>query len=346
MPNPTRIARTVARALAIGGGGPVRTTDLLSGGLTPAQVKAAVASGALVGFQRGIWLPLEAWDVAESGVQLRLAARAALLAFPGCVISHHTAAVLHGLPLPVTTEWSRRRWFGDAGDNCNGVASGYERPTIHLTRLAGRSQASRSTTPWVHIHGGHKKIIASTVDDFPCTDLLTTAIDMGCETSSRWALAILDAAIRAQFGLDFDRRSLQAQIRQQLGRHVGRPGIRRVRRLVSFIEPASESALESISRWQMHRGRIPAPRCNVVVVGADGREYRADFLWETERVIGEADGMGKYESIADVHAEKRRQSALEQAGWRVVRWNWQQAVMQPRVMIALVRSALSLPPRF
>lgn len=341
MPNPGRIAHTVARAAEIGSGRPVRTQALLEGGLTKAQVKSAVANEALFGFQRGIWLPRDIWASADDDARLGLAARAALMAFPGCVISHHTAAILHGLPLPDEAEWSRRTWIGDEESRRD-----EDLPTIHLTRLEGRSQTSRATAPWVHIHGGHNKIAPSTASGLPCTDLLTTAIDMGCETSARWALAILDAAARAEFGSDVPRPVMFSVVRTRLRHHVGRPGIRRVRRLVPCIEPAAESALESISRWQLHRGRVPAPRCNVVVVGADGREYRADFVWDDHRVIGEADGMGKYESIEDLRLEKRRQVALEQAGWRVIRWTWQQALWQPRDMIGLVRSALGMNARF
>ena len=338
MPNPSRIAATIAQSVEIGGGLPVRRSDLIAGGLTPAQIKASIARGSLLGFQRGILLSRELWEKSDQAQQIHLAAHAALLAFPGCVASHHTAAALHGLPLPGSSEWMPRHAFkGFPG-------SAVEMPVIHLTRVRGRSITSRANLPWVKVHGGHGRVSAVNVAGLPSTDVITTAIDLGCLTSARWAVAILDAAWRQVGGAHADARQIRRDMRARIARHVRRPGIRRIRRVTPFINPAAESPLESISRWQMHRAHIPAPQCNVVVLGADSHEYRGDFCWAKQRVIGEADGFTKYESEQDFIAEKRRQLALEQAGWRVVRWSWQQAVVQPRVMVALVRQALSLPP--
>lgn len=54
---------------------------------------------------------------------------------------------------------------------------------------------------------------------------------------------------------------------------------------------------------------------------------RVDFAWPRFRVVGEFDGAVKYtgspEEVARVvMAEKHRQQAIEDAGWRVVRWTW------------------------
>jgi very-short-patch-repair endonuclease len=76
------------------------------------------------------------------------------------------------------------------------------------------------------------------------------------------------------------------------------------------------------------------------VTGADGRSYRADFLWREHRVIGEADGMLKYTSIEDVRAEKRREDALRQAGYVLVRWTAEELRRTPDRVIARVLTAL------
>lgn len=340
MPDPSRIAATVVGVRRIGGDDPVQLSSLIEGGLTRAQVRAAAARNELFQIQRGIWLARESWEeVKDTEDQLRLAARAALMAFPGCVVSHATAAQLHGLPVPPSEEWSRRTWLTTPD-----MAIG-DWPIVHLTRIKGRSIASRSYAPWVQVHGGHGKVTSHQVEGVPITDVMTTAVDVSCSTSTRWALAIMDAAIRRTFGPSIEFDFIRREIRGRISRHVRRPGIRRVRRVTPLVNPAAESALESISRWHMHRARIPAPELNVDVLGSDGKNYRADFYWKAQRVIGEADGMGKYMTIEDLHAEKRRHLALEQAGWRVVRWDWQQALWQPRQVVSLVRAALEMPSR-
>lgn len=81
----------------------------------------------------------------------------------------------------------------------------------------------------------------------------------------------------------------------------------------------------------MHTEGIPAPRTQVVIRDANGAFARVDFLWDDLRVIGEADGLTKYEpderrAVRDiVRTEKRREERLADAGYEVVRWGWQDA---------------------
>jgi len=56
---------------------------------------------------------------------------------------------------------------------------------------------------------------------------------------------------------------------------------------------------------------------------------RSDFGWEEQRTLGEFDGRVKYgrllrpgETAADtVYREKRREDALRDQGWQLVRWS-------------------------
>ena len=79
------------------------------------------------------------------------------------------------------------------------------------------------------------------------------------------------------------------------------------------------------------------------MLGDDGRTYWLDFWWDDERVIGEADGLGKYRDRDDLLAEKHRQEALETRARAVVRWGMAQAVPDPRPMLERLRHALSPP---
>jgi hypothetical protein len=129
-----------------------------------------------------------------------------------------------------------------------------------------------------------------------------------------------------------------------------RTGIDAARRALALVDPASESVLESISRWQMHRHRLPMPQCGMPITGDDGRTYWADFVWWDLRIIGEADGALKYDTRDDLIREKARQEALERAGWLVIRWNWAEAVTDPRIMIRRIERAIERrrmhPPLF
>ncbi|HSF26480.1 MAG TPA: hypothetical protein VLC50_03085, partial [Actinomycetes bacterium] len=61
----------------------------------------------------------------------------------------------------------------------------------------------------------------------------------------------------------------------------------------------------------------------VLIRDADGHVVaRADFLWRAQRVVGEVDGKVKYVGprADSLWREKRRQEAVEDAGFVVVRW--------------------------
>ncbi|WGT46915.1 hypothetical protein [Tessaracoccus lacteus] len=73
---------------------------------------------------------------------------------------------------------------------------------------------------------------------------------------------------------------------------------------------------------------------------------RPDFLWEGVRLVGEVDGRWKYDELlrhgetsADViMREKRREEAIRQAGYWIVRWDWKAIV--DGTVASLVRQAI------
>ena len=79
--------------------------------------------------------------------------------------------------------------------------------------------------------------------------------------------------------------------------------------------------------------------------GASGRFYFGDFVWRGRRLIGEADGLGEYggaerEIRAALAAERHRQRDLEDAGWKVHRWDTREA---PKTWLARLHRALGGP---
>lgn len=111
------------------------------------------------------------------------------------------------------------------------------------------------------------------------------------------------------------------QLAAALSRAGGLTGIRRARDIVSLASGAAESPLESVVRLRLHDAGLPPPQLQFPVTGADGKRYRVDFAWPERRLILEADGRDKYTGDA-LWAEKRRELAVQQAGWRVLRVRW------------------------
>jgi len=115
-------------------------------------------------------------------------------------------------------------------------------------------------------------------------------------------------------------------------------GLRSVRAVLPHVDPRLETALESLSWWRfIEMGMdLPIPQ---YWIDCEGSRYRVDFWFG--RVIGEADGLLKYQDRRDVVAEKLRQEALEGAGYRLVRWTWDDMWARPEVTLARIASTLS-----
>ena len=146
------------------------------------------------------------------------------------------------------------------------------------------------------------------------------------------ALVPLDAAAR-ELGAETPA-AARDLFRSLRGRFRYAPGIRLVDAAVEFVDPRSESPLESWARGYMLAFGIPSPQLQHCITGGDGITYRVDFCWPDARVIVEVDGLAKYgETPVEVRASKRRelerQRALEAAGWIVIRWTWDDLARDP-----------------
>jgi hypothetical protein len=120
----------------------------------------------------------------------------------------------------------------------------------------------------------------------------------------------------------------------------GWKGVGFARQAIALADPAAESALESVSRFNAHLAGLPLALIGWPVFGQSGRQYWADFLWKKWMVIGEADGRLKYGlDPAVLFAEKEREDDLRRAGYTVVRWTWNDAVSHPSPMVRRLESA-------
>ena len=81
------------------------------------------------------------------------------------------------------------------------------------------------------------------------------------------------------------------------------------------------------------------------VYDADGLIGYVDMAWPDLMVIGEADGLLKYQDRADLIAEKLREDRLRALGWIVVRWTWDEVLRTPHVVVDRIRRAMQAATR-
>lgn len=155
------------------------------------------------------------------------------------------------------------------------------------------------------------------------TSLTRTVVDLGRSVPLQQAVAAGDAALRA--GLD------PVDLAVALQQAEGRPGIAAARRAVGLLDARSESAGESASRVVLHELGMPPSDLQLDVIDGGGLLVgRSDFAWRSQRTLGEFDGRTKYgrllrpgQTAEDaLWSEKRREDALRDLGWQVVRWVW------------------------
>jgi hypothetical protein len=175
---------------------------------------------------------------------------------PEAVLSHDSAAILHGLPVWVD---SLHR--------------------VHITHRCRRSGGHRARH--LHQHPGPLTDIEIVVlDGWPTTSLVRTVADLARTVALDRAVAFADAGLR----LGLPRRQLDQEVERAGRRH----GIGQLRFVAGFADGRAESPGESFSRLSIHQVGLPPPEPQYQVIDPmTGLVVaRCDFGWEEHRTVG------------------------------------------------------------
>ncbi len=269
-------------------------------GLTRWQVDRAIRAGVLVQLGVGVAVGARRMSsdaVAEHVEQIRAAQlRMRRLA----AASHGSAALLYGL--------------ARLGRPAGRVRLTCDRDRGRYRRLDLDARLHVAGLPPEHL---------TMVRDIPVTTVARTVIDLSRVVSFRSGVVLADSALRAG--------TTGQQLHGVLDYCKRWPGRRRALTVVAFASGLSESPLESVSRVVFAQAGVPAPELQVPIFDGTTFVGRVDFRWG--RVIGEADGLAKYDDPMALRREKVRQMALEDLGFEVVRWTWDEIWRTPDVVL-------------
>jgi hypothetical protein len=295
----------------------LRRSDALAAGISDGELARSVRRGELVRLRRGTY-------VQDTSALSGTAAHAALItaavadAQISAVVSHVSAAVLHGLPL-----WNVRLGRVHLLRNPPANGSGSRAVQLHVARLPDEE--------------------VTTVSGVAVTDLTRTAVDVARALPFEEAVVTVDAALATK-------KTTRSDLAGCLARMGAVPGSRRARRVIEFADGRAESVGESRSRVLMKRLGLPAPDLQVKLLRPDGSEIaRCDFGWREHRTVGEFDGRIKYGRLLRpgqapgdaVFEEKVREDEIRDENWKVARWTWREIgtplVVHNRLMRAFAR---------
>lgn len=271
----------------------IRRADALANGYTDGEISRARCRGELRLVRRGVYVRPALLDGLNAAGQHRLLIEATMGASAG-VVSHVSAAVLHGLPV-WNISLARVHVTVDASSGGRVV----RRRHVHAVPLAAED-------------------VTVTPDGLAVTSVARTVVDLARTVGFEEAVAIGDAALHARLATPED----LLAVLERAGRRPGTPAARRV---LGFLDGRSESVGESRSRVQIAAHGLPAPQLQRLICDVDGVFVaRVDFHFEEFDTVGEFDGLAKYlrDPASSVVQEKLREDAVRATGPTVVRWIW------------------------
>jgi hypothetical protein len=173
----------------------------------------------------------------------------------------------------------------------------------------------------------------------PRTTPARTLMDIASRVSAAELEQVLDGAERD--GLVW-RPHLRWRL-EQLRRH-GREGVPQLTSLLDRTEgrPLGEGWLEQEALRLIQHAGLPVPRCQVHLRKARGGVTRVDLMWEEARLIVELDGHGTHATRRQRQADAERSARLMLAGWRVVRFTYEDVVERPDYVIQTLRKYLQV----
>lgn len=281
--------------------------ELSAIGIRGEGVRALVKAGELTRVARGAYVATSRHLAADEDERHRLTTVATARTWPdGVAVSHGSAALLWGLPLT-------------------------ERPDrVHGSRI-GRGQHRRASAYTIHTGYPAAKVFrlrgARVLEPaFAVLGVLELA-------------GVQQAVVAGDGGLHAGR--FTTNDLERAAASAGHPSVRRrMERAMTLMDAACESPGESLSRLLLRRLGY-AVRSQAEVRTPDGLFVgRLDFVIVGTMVAVEFDGMLKYGEHTALVKEKRRELALQRAGYIVVRLVWSD-LSRPERVRQLIEGAIA-----
>lgn len=129
-----------------------------------------------------------------------------------------------------------------------------------------------------------------------------------------------------------------AELQATLARGAGRPGARKLREIVEFLDEPLFTRSEAEKRLVslVRSAGLAQPLTNVRRAG-----WEVDAVWDAQGLVVEVDGHKYHSTSPDFERDRRKDADLMLAGYRVLRFTWRRITKEPARVIAIIAAALA-----
>ncbi|WP_405060991.1 hypothetical protein OG474_04940 [Kribbella sp. NBC_01505] len=291
-----RVMNNMLRRICTARGGWFSRQDALTAGYSPSELQLRVRRKRWLRLSRDVYVepadwPTDEtpWDRARRTHLLAIRAVTARLG-PDVVVSHQSAAVLHGLPL----------W-------------GLDLSRVHVTRTSRRTRSEHTVIVHRSALEDEETVV---IDGVRATTVARAVAETAAASSYEVGVVLGDAALHQRLVSADDLIATADRFPQWAGSPAARAAAR-------FADGLSESVGESRLRVLIVNAGMPKPRLQVVILDENGIVVARVDIFVGEELAVEFDGEHKYGGSPDaVLAEKWREDRIRARGFGVARVGW------------------------
>lgn len=276
-------------------------------GMTHGQIWRRVKSGRWASLSPGVY-------VVGIGDQHDVQLRAAVAALPA-VVSHEAAAERHGFV---------------------GVPYGRNVVTVPHRRT------NRFGVVTVHESTDLQPHHVTEIDRLPITTPARTVVDLAAVLRPARLKRLIERAVVANRVRLVDIVDVFDEVARR-----GKPGTRTMRAALDDLGAGPggvESELELRLVSLIEAAGLPTPVRQFRLAFRDESRGRIDLAYPDQRLLIEADGKQWHALQRDFISDRRRDNLAQLAGWRVLRFTWDDVTDDPALVIGVINQALTRAP--
>lgn len=227
--------------------------------------------------------------------------------------SHATAALIHGMPLPLSMEADLR---------------------LHVSAITPSSVTRTVGVVGHSIQSGRERVVHR--GGYPVGSALQTWCELAATLDRDDLVAVADYMIGGDRPL-----SSRGEIAHAADRWGRQRGGRKLREAAVLAREGAESRMESITRMMVLDAGFPEPVVNGIVRDDAGRWVaQSDLVFPDFKLVLEYDGDGHRTDRRRFLNDIDRRQRIEEAGWRVIQVTSRHVFQRREQTIALIAAHL------